>query len=475
MARDINSLESNPMMKQQSLKLPFALLITAFFSLCTGVIFNLLLNGKADHQFLKSIATLARMGVDCKTPQKSALFNPLNPVYSGQNINAVLYDSNGKLVAKNWPSGEQVSVPKTLIEMRLRYLRSLTLASFVFEGAWVKLNNICEKGWILYVNDPNNNLFAQHVYRRIKTVFLATCASFIIFFLSLWLYLSAKSREATTVLREFSKGHLDVRISVRSWEKSFDLLLEFNRMAEQVADLFTKVQNLEMSRSQLISELAHDTRTPIASLLSALDTLGEFSDSMSHEQKERLIENMRADLNYFARLVEDLFLLSEIDSKSYLNRQEPVNIVGISEKSWDAIFHDGFGDLNCKLVFHEGLKKDHTLVGDLVLLQRMLRNLLENARRYAISWVEMKVTTAGEKWSIMISNDSKPMNSDELKEWGHKRKKRIIRASGSHLHTSLGLGSSIAKRIAEVHGGSIEINQEKRDEYLAIISVSITI
>ena len=465
------------MKNKQSLRLPLALVIAALLGLAASVIFNFLSKGKADQAFLFDIAKLASMGLNCTHPSQSPLFDTSSAVYGSKELNIVLYGPDGKLIAKNWPLHLESSFPQSIEQLENRYQKSLTFASFLNEGAWVKLSNVCDRGWQLYVNDPNNKMFRHHILSRQKTLFLSVCASFFSLFLSLWFYLKAKNREATSVLREFSEGQLDVRVSIRPWERSFDLLHEFNRMATQVASLFNKVKGLEESRSQLISELAHDTRTPIASLLSGLDTLSEFGSSMKPDQKDRVLENMRADLHYFSKLVEDLFLLSEIDSRAHLNWQESINMIDLITRCWGLIFPGDLESLNCKLKVEEPANASVPFKGDLVLLQRMLVNLLENAKRHAISWVLMEARINGSTWELTISNDSKKLSQSELAEWGHKRKKRIIHDNGPKLHTSLGLGSSIAKRIAESHSGTLAIEQkdEQQGVDVAIIKVSLSL
>ena len=457
------------MKNHSSFKLAAILLLGAFFGLIITVIFNLMTSGRADKVILETTARIARHAIDCKSPQQSPLLKgEVSFLDESLTLNTALYGTEGHLLASYWGETSPAQVPLTYKQAQ-KYIDSFQGILIFGTGSWVQEQGICGKSWTLVLNDPQNLAFRTLIFRRQASLFTLTSASLIGMIMIFWMYLSRKGAEATRVLKDFSTGQLNSRLSVSRWENSFELLQEFNRMAEQVSLLIEKIRSLEEKRSQLLSELAHDTRTPIASLMSSLDTLGEFGDTLNSNQREKLSQNIREDLEYFARLVEDLFFLAHIDSQAPEDFKDVIEVNELAKYCWRLVFEscDRLSlNLNCNGKFQ--------VLGDETLLRRMILNFLENAKRYSHKEVQGTISQEGDKVLIVFENDGNALSENELQSWGHKQKRRTIHDESSNPHIGLGLGSSIACRVAEAHGGSAKISQKEGPKG-ALIRVEVTL
>ncbi|SMF43948.1 sensor histidine kinase [Pseudobacteriovorax antillogorgiicola] len=463
------------MKTKTNLKAITGLVFVSFLSLFITIAINIATKGRADFALLAVVADTARFSLNCTKPEESPLFlQPLHLPHSETQIDAWLFDRNGMLLAENRASSSSESIITNKRQAE-SYYQSAMLKPLIWNGgAWAKIDSLCNLNWTLFIHDPQNRIFKSTFYGRQRNLFVLVASSYAALIFLAWYYLRIKGNEAMLVLRKFSEGKLDVRLQIRSWEKSIELYHEFNKMASEVARLFDQVKSLEDQRSQSLRELAHDTRTPIASLISGLDTLREFSDSMEDQQKQKIYCNMQADLEYFSRLIEDLFLLSEIDSFSSDKNATQIDLWRLLEEAWNQIFRheDHDSNLEVKLVME---KQPCKFVGSRILIQRMVINLLENAKRYGVSWVTCSARIKDRLWILEITNDSYPLALNLLESWGHKRQQRLITESGSRPHTSLGLGSAIAKRIAESHRGGATIDQIINEDTALLAKVRITV
>jgi K+-sensing histidine kinase KdpD len=93
-------------------------------------------------------------------------------------------------------------------------------------------------------------------------------------------------------------------------------------------------------------------------------------------------------------------------------------------------------------------------LGDSHLITRLFRNAFDNASRYAVNNITVKVNDQRDKVEILIMDDGPGLTEESLQSFGKRRERRQRKDSNDF---SLGLGSVIMKTIAQVHGGSVEM------------------
>ena len=98
------------------------------------------------------------------------------------------------------------------------------------------------------------------------------------------------------------------------------------------------------------------------------------------------------------------------------------------------------------------------VLGDPILLQRLLKNALDNAARHAGSIVNVALEPREGSAEILVENDGESITDEAIAGFGQRRKNRF--QPGEHARgASLGLGSVIMRTIAGLHGGSLEIGR----------------
>ena len=271
------------------------------------------------------------------------------------------------------------------------------------------------------------------------------------------IYLSVRNkvRNADFVISELHKGNLKARFAIGRNDEFGQAMQRFNLMADEIEHLVNHLKSVEVSRRKLLQELAHDLRTPIASLKTLLETLETNDAKLDAKTRAEFLSLSNKEINYFARLVEDLLILSQVDEPKYSQENAGVDVVRLlQDEVYDIELKNPTKTLNFKNAFPEG---QPLIQGDAKLLKRMLRNALENSVSFARSELWVSVNNFGEGgFSIQISDNGNGFRPDDLSHFGERRiTRQLDEGSGRNGRVSVGLGSVIMKKICEVHGGQL--------------------
>ena len=211
--------------------------------------------------------------------------------------------------------------------------------------------------------------------------------------------------------------------------------------------LFGRVEEALARERRFTADAAHELRTPLAALRAQWDVLGRADNDAEREHSARRVS---AGLDRMERMVAQLLALSRVESASQLPQRVAV--------SWPAIVEDVFSDcmplaerrrIELACDWPPTGQAALPLQADAALLTLLLRNLVDNAVRYAP--VGSTVLLSFEPDRLCVANDGPPLPADALARLGE----RFHRPEG-HAETGSGLGVSIVRRIAALHGLVVE-------------------
>lgn len=248
--------------------------------------------------------------------------------------------------------------------------------------------------------------------------------------------------------------------SIRAHGRNLDMIRkEINKAVEQEL-------KSERLRNELITNVSHDIKTPLTSIKSYVDFL-QREDITELERKEYLAI-VAKHTEKLSVLAKNLIEVSQITSGSIEVKREKTSLNIIIEQTLD--------EFALKLE-QSGLiprveipENDINIMGDGEWLWRIFANLFNNACKYAAPDTDLEISLeeTGGKACVRISNISKtPLNieGDELFE-------RFVRGDSSRHTEGNGLGLSIAKSLAELQGGSLDISV-KEDKFTAVMIFDI--
>ncbi|MGE3611291.1 MAG: ATP-binding protein [Bacteriovoracaceae bacterium] len=278
-------------------------------------------------------------------------------------------------------------------------------------------------------------------------VFLALSISFY--------YLRRKSLQARKVLSKLESGDLKARFEVKRFDEFGSLILDFNRMADEIERLVKKLNDTEASRSNLLQELGHDLRTPLTSLSTSFETLQLHNNDLSEEDRMELFSIVSADILYFRDLLEKLTIVATIDEPHYKASTETIDLSSLIH-SEIKLRQSSSSSEGIKWSFNQNVERPEYISGDSHLITRLFKNAFDNAARFAQKSIDVNLKVRSEQIEVLICDDGPGLTVEAIESFAKRRERRLRKDKGPN-DFSLGLGSVIMKTIAEVHGGSIEI------------------
>jgi two-component system, OmpR family, sensor histidine kinase BaeS len=255
-------------------------------------------------------------------------------------------------------------------------------------------------------------------------------------------------RRLRDVASAVADGRLDVSSGIARRDEVGDLADAVDRMVEQLATLERSREQDEEARRQLFIAIGHDLRTPLASLQAAAEAL---QDGVSPDP-QRYLRSMTGDVLLLRGMVDDLFVLAQLEAGALHLERLPLDLAELV---------DGAVEATSPIAQRRGLQVDADLdsgvlvVGDARALDRVLRNLLDNAIRHAPEGSGVKVRVRGDAGGCTVTVRDEGLGFPPGFEG--RAFDRFTRADASRTRAAggAGLGLAIARELVEAHGGSI--------------------
>ncbi|MFZ7120091.1 MAG: HAMP domain-containing sensor histidine kinase [Eubacteriaceae bacterium] len=246
-------------------------------------------------------------------------------------------------------------------------------------------------------------------------------------------------------------GNLNHTIDVSGNGEFGKLAANINSIADGLNKAVENELKSERLKSELITNVSHDIRTPLTSIITYVDLLKTEEDKLKANKYIEIIDQKSQRLK---TLTDDLFEASKASSGNIPVNFEKINIV--------SLINQGMGELNhkienSKLEFKINNSKNKVFVkADGKLLWRAIENLLSNIFKYAQkgSRVYIDIKEKENEIILIIKNISAyelNISSDELME-------RFTRGDESRSSEGSGLGLSIAKSFIEIQNGRFKID-----------------
>ncbi|WP_459176440.1 quorum sensing histidine kinase QseC [Ewingella americana] len=215
-------------------------------------------------------------------------------------------------------------------------------------------------------------------------------------------------------------------------------------LVESLNSLFTRTGDMLVRERRFTSDAAHELRSPLAALRVQTEVVQLSGDDTN--MREHALENLTISIDRATRLVDQLLTLSRLESFSGLDELEPVDWAGLIAPVVGA--QDAAAHAKGIVLRFEQTGDPAPIQGQSLLLSLMLRNLVDNAVRY--SPVGSKVTVRLSEQGIDVDDQGPGISDEHLARLGE----RFYRPPGQE-QTGSGLGVSIVKRIAQLHGLSV--------------------
>ena len=255
--------------------------------------------------------------------------------------------------------------------------------------------------------------------------------------------IAAPVERLTVAARALGEGDLSVRANVRARGEIGELGRSFDEMA-------ARLEALVQGERELLANVSHELRTPLARIRVALELAAE-GDA---ERARRYLAEIGQDLQELDGLVEDVLAAARLDAKGMaaLRLDDGAVDPGAIARAAAERFHVAHEGRELALEIAEDLP---ALRGDASLLRRLLTNLLDNAAKYSEPPTPVRLAVRREGDGVVVEVRDRgigidPQDLPRLFTPFFRTDRSRARGTGG-----TGLGLTLAKRIAEAHGGTI--------------------
>jgi signal transduction histidine kinase len=227
-------------------------------------------------------------------------------------------------------------------------------------------------------------------------------------------------------------------------------------MSEQLKLSLEKITAQDQFRKEMIANISHDLRTPMASIMGYLETILVKGAQLAPAEQDTYLNIVWTESKRLNHLLDELFELSILESGHLELHPEPFNIMELAQDILQK-YRIGAQTQQVRMLtqFDEQLPY---VYADLRWIDRVLQNLLDNALRYVDSggFINFNIIKRDDKIQIKVCNSGPPIAEEHLDHVFD----RFFKSANSK-KDSVGLGLAIVKKIIDLHGESIVVEVDK--------------
>lgn len=258
-------------------------------------------------------------------------------------------------------------------------------------------------------------------------------------------------------VEEISAGNLETELSLEGEGELPDIAESISRMERDILELLERERSAEQSKTDLITNVAHDLRTPLTSILGYLELL-RGKRELDSAVREKYIDIVYTKAKRLQKLIEELFGFTKLSYGKMNMKVQSLDIVRLLSQ----LVEESYPNFEKNQLSYEFTANRSSLMmeGDPDLLVRLFDNLISNAIKYGAEGKRVVVRLRGERarvvvkivnYGYVIPEEELPLIFDKFYRVEHSR------STGTG---GTGLGLAIVKNITELHHGSISVSSD---------------
>lgn len=263
---------------------------------------------------------------------------------------------------------------------------------------------------------------------------------------------TAERQKIKDGLETIATGNLDYKLEIDNLQQDNQEMAEaVNKIADGMQSALEKSMKNERMRSELITNVSHDIKTPLTSIINYVDLLKR--EDIQNPQVKGYIDILDAKSQRLKHLTEDLVEASKVSSGNIELHMDNLFVQELLQQA-EGEFDEKLKTKKLELV--SSLAAEPVIIkADGRQMWRIFENLLNNIAKYALAGTRVYIDLIKENKSATLtfknmSQEALNINADELTE-------RFVRGDISRTTEGSGLGLSIAKSLTELQGGEFDI------------------
>ena len=282
--------------------------------------------------------------------------------------------------------------------------------------------------------------------------------------LLLFAYLTRRLKRLAVVMDSFDMTQTTDRLQSIFREKRGQgdeidrLAIAFKRLVDRIQAQIEDLKEADTMRRELIANVSHDLRTPLATLQGYIETLFLRNESLAEAERKHHIEIAIQHCERLSKLVNELFELAKLDSHETQVQYEPFNI---NELAYDVVQKFELSAEERQISIQIDHNQNLPFVNaDIAMIERVIENIMDNAVRHTPEGGSIRLTFSQQNGDIAvcISDTGCGISEQDLPHIFDRFYQRDRHKESKADHAGLGL--AIAKRILELHDKSIVVESK---------------
>lgn len=266
--------------------------------------------------------------------------------------------------------------------------------------------------------------------------------------------LTKNLRQIIFTVKRFKEGDLNSRIPNPDKTDLSILSETYNEMADTIVANMDELKSVELLRRELIANVSHDLRTPLAIMQGYIETLQMKSDSVSEADRSKYLSIIQKSTEKLSLLVNQLFEYSKLEAKQIEPQKEPFQISELANDVYNK--YQNLAEQKNITITLESKDQLPLVFGDISLIERIIQNLMDNALKYTPKDGKVIIAISANNQDVLVSvKDSGPGIPEPEQSHIFERFKRL--STSKDASTSAGLGLAIVKKIIELHESTIKV------------------
>ncbi|MBQ8136493.1 MAG: HAMP domain-containing protein [Clostridia bacterium] len=385
----------------------------------------------------------------------------------------VLTDQNGKvqLDTQNIRTGTRLDIPQVtdiLVDgQRVSYAIRDAETGQEIVPSWVLFMNRTGSRWesvyaaaMIYDSDVIGVLILitpaetamRSVYQlqeRTLLIFAAIAAAALLFSFIFARVVTRPVAGLTRGIQHMAKGDFSSRVEVRGSREMMQLAEAFNSMSE-------RLESLDQSRNQFVSNASHELKTPLATMKIMIESL-IYQPDMDRDLRTEFLTDINSEIDRLSAIVSDLLTLVKMDSKDVRLQRESLSVAELCRENEHRL--KPIAEKKGQTITLS-LQDECEMYADKSKLNQVIYNLVENAIKYTPQGGKIRVSLSrqGHDAHLVISDNGPGIAKESLPHI-FDRFYRVDKAR-SRETGGTGLGLSIVRQLVLLHGGSIHCESE---------------
>lgn len=269
---------------------------------------------------------------------------------------------------------------------------------------------------------------------------------------SFW-FLTKNLRSIIDSVKRFREGDLNIRIQNPEQADLSILAVNFNEMADTIEKNMQEIKSVDVLRRELIANVSHDLRTPLAVINGYIETLQMKKAELNETEKDKYLDIIKSSSDKLSHLVTQLFEYSKLEAKQIELVKEPF---AMTDLAMDLVAkYQVLGATKHIEIGMETPKNLPLVFADISLVERAIQNLLDNAIKHTPSGGEITLNLSSSEQDVKVEISDTGVGIEKSEQSAiFDRYRQAKRTSSSD---GVGLGLAIVKKIMDLHNTTIKV------------------